>query len=100
MTTVLIIIPIIIELTRGLGLDPKKYVLSQVIISNIGGTATLIGDPPNVIIGSKVGLTFNQFLFNLTPPILIIFIVVLVFIWMTNRDQFKPINTNIINKTY
>ena len=95
-TTVLIIIPIIIELTRGLGLDPKKYVLSQVIISNIGGTATLIGDPPNVIIGSKVGLTFNQFLFNLAPPVLVIFVVVLAFIWATNRSQFKPINTNII----
>ena len=95
-TTVLIIIPIIIELTRGLGLDPKKYVLSQVIISNIGGTATLIGDPPNVIIGSKVGLTFNQFLFNLSPPVLVIFAVVLAFIWVTNRSQFKPINTNII----
>ena len=95
-TTVLIIIPIIIELTRGLGLDPKKYVLSQVIISNIGGAATLIGDPPNVIIGSKVGLTFNQFLFNLGPPVLVIFAVVLVFIWATNRDQFKPINQNII----
>ena len=95
-TTVLIIIPIIIELTRGLGLDPKKYVLSQVIISNIGGTATLIGDPPNVIIGSKVGLTFNQFLFNLSPPVIVIFAVVLAFIWVTNRSQFKPINTNII----
>ena len=95
-TTVLIIIPIIIELTRGLGLDPKKYVLSQAIISNIGGTATLIGDPPNVIIGSKVGLTFNQFMINLGPPVIVIFIVVLIFIWGTNRDQFKPINTNII----
>ena len=95
-TTVLIIIPIIIELTRGLGLDPKKYVLSQAIISNIGGTATLIGDPPNVIIGSKVGLTFNQFLFNLAPPVLVIFTVVLAYIWIVNRDQFKPINTNII----
>ena len=95
-TTVLIIIPIIIELTRGLGLNPKKYVLSQVIISNVGGTATLIGDPPNVIIGSNVGLTFNQFLFNLGPPVLVIFVVVLAFIWATNRDQFKPINTNII----
>ena len=95
-TTVLIIIPIIIELTRGLGLDPKKYVLSQAIISNIGGTATLIGDPPNVIIGSKVGLTFNQFLFNLSPPVIVIFVVVLAFIWATNRSQFKPINTNII----
>ena len=70
-TTVLIIIPIIIELTRGLGLDPKKYVLSQAIISNVGGTATLIGDPPNVIIGSKVGLTFNQFLINLSPPVIL-----------------------------
>ena len=95
-TTVLIIIPIIIELTRGLGLDPKKYVLSQAIISNIGGTATLIGDPPNVIIGSKVGLTFNQFLFNLSPPVVVIFVVVLAFIWATNRNQFKPINDNII----
>jgi len=95
-TTVLIVIPIIIELTRGLGLDPKKYVLSQAIISNIGGTATLIGDPPNVIIGSKVGLTFNQFMINLSPPVIVIFFVVLAFIWATNRDQFKPINTNII----
>jgi len=95
-TTVLIIIPIIIELTRGLGLDPKKYVLSQVIISNIGGAATLIGDPPNVIIGSRVGLTFNQFLLNLGPPVIIIFIVVLAFIWLINRDQFKPIHNNII----
>ena len=70
--------------------------LSQVIISNIGGTATLIGDPPNVIIGSKVGLTFNQFLFNLGPPVVVIFVVVLAFIWATNRNQFKPINTDII----
>jgi Na+/H+ antiporter NhaD/arsenite permease-like protein len=54
-TTVLIIIPIIIELTAGMGLDPRMYVISQAIISNIGGTATLIGDPPNIIIGSKVG---------------------------------------------
>ena len=77
--------------------NPKKYVLSQIIISNIGGAATLIGDPPNVIIGSKVGLTFNQFLFNLSPPVVVIFVVVLAFIWATNRNQFTPINDNIIN---
>ena len=64
-TTVLIVIPIIIELTAGMGLDPKVYVISQAIISNIGGTGTLIGDPPNIIIGSKVGLNFNQFIVNL-----------------------------------
>ncbi|SVE20227.1 uncharacterized protein METZ01_LOCUS473081, partial [marine metagenome] len=95
-TTVLIIIPLIIELTRGLGLDPKKYVISQILISNIGGAATLIGDPPNVIIGSKVGLTFNQFLYNMSPPVIIIFIIVLLFIWFINRDEFKTINNNII----
>ncbi len=94
-TTVLIIIPIIIELTRGMGLDPKIYVISQAVISNIGGTATLIGDPPNIIIGSKVGLTFNQFIINLTIPVIIAFCATLLFIWLTNKEKFKPINTNL-----
>ena len=94
--TVLIVIPIIIELTRGMGLNPKNYVLSQAIISNVGGTATLIGDPPNVIIGSKVGLSFNQFIVNLTPVIIPIFIIVLGYIWYINRVEFKPINTSMV----
>ncbi len=94
-TTVLIIIPIIIELTRGMGLDPKIYVISQAVISNVGGTATLIGDPPNIIIGSKVGLTFNQFIGNLIIPVVIAFLATLLFIWLTNRDKFKPIDNNL-----
>ena len=94
-TTVLIIIPIIIELTRGMGLNPRNYVLSQIFISNIGGTATLIGDPPNVIIGSKVGLSFNQFILNLTPTVIPVFIIVLGYIWFINRVEFKPINTSM-----
>lgn len=94
-TTVLIIIPIVIELTVGMGLDPKFYVISQAVISNIGGTATLIGDPPNIIIGSKVGLTFNQFIINLTLPVVICFGVALLYLWAVNREQFKPINTNL-----
>ena len=95
-TTVLIVIPIIIELTRGMGLNPKNYVLSQAIISNVGGAATLIGDPPNVIIGSKVGLSFNQFIVNLTPVIIPIFIIVLGYIWYINRVEFKPIITSMV----
>jgi Na+/H+ antiporter NhaD/arsenite permease-like protein len=94
-TTVLIIIPIIIELTRGMGLNPRNYVFSQIFISNIGGTATLIGDPPNVIIGSKVGLSFNQFILNLTPTVIPVFIIVLGYIWFINRVEFKPINTSM-----
>ncbi|RJQ84508.1 MAG: hypothetical protein C4519_04850 [Desulfobacteraceae bacterium] len=94
-TTVLIIVPIVIELTSGMGLDPKLYVISQAVISNIGGTATLIGDPPNIIIGSKVGLTFNQFILNLTPPVLVCFVAGLILIWAANRSKFKPIDTNL-----
>ncbi len=95
-TTVLIIIPIIIELTAGMGLDPKIYVISQAVISNIGGTATLIGDPPNIIIGSKVGLTFNQFMLNLTLPVIVCFLAAVGFIWITNRAKFKPIDESLV----
>jgi len=94
-TTVLIIIPIVIELTTGMGLDPKLYVISQAVISNIGGTATLIGDPPNIIIGSKVGLTFNAFVLNLGLPVAACFAGGLLFLWLTNREQFRPIDTNL-----
>jgi Na+/H+ antiporter NhaD/arsenite permease-like protein len=94
-TTVLIIIPIIIELTAGMGLDPKLFVISQAVISNIGGTATLIGDPPNIIIGSKAGLTFNQFMLNLSLPVIVGMAATLVFIWATNREKFRPIDTNL-----
>ncbi|MBW2602728.1 MAG: ArsB/NhaD family transporter [Deltaproteobacteria bacterium] len=97
-TTVLIIIPILIELTRGIGLDPKPYIISQALISNVGGTATLIGDPPNIIIGSKVGLTFNQFMINLTLPVAIIFVVVLLYIRFRHRDRFKPMDRNLVKQ--
>jgi len=94
-TTVLIIVPIVIELTKGMGLDSKLYVISQAVISNIGGTGTLIGDPPNIIIGSKVGLTFNQFIVNLSIPVAVSFLVVLFYIWFVNREKFKPIDTSM-----
>ena len=94
-TTVLIIIPIVIELTTGMGLDPKLYVISQAVISNIGGTATLIGDPPNIIIGSKVGLTFNTFILNLGLPVVLSFGFGLFYLWLSNREKFRPIDTNL-----
>ena len=94
-TTVLIIIPIVVELTVGLGLDPKLFVISQAVISNVGGTATLIGDPPNIIIGSRVGLTFNQFLLNLGPPVLVSFGIALLILWGSNRSVFAPIQRSL-----
>jgi Na+/H+ antiporter NhaD/arsenite permease-like protein len=94
-TTVLIVIPIVIELTAGMGLDPKLYVISQALISNIGGAGTLIGDPPNIIIGSKVGLSFNQFIINLAAPVLLAFAAALLYFWLANREKFKPIDTDL-----
>jgi Na+/H+ antiporter NhaD/arsenite permease-like protein len=94
-TTVLIIIPIVVELTVGLGLDPKLFVISQAVISNIGGTATLIGDPPNIIIGSRVGLTFNEFAVSLAIPVSVSFCVALVLLWVLNRGSFAAIDRNL-----
>jgi Na+/H+ antiporter NhaD/arsenite permease-like protein len=88
-------IPIIIELTRGMGLNPKIYVIALAMASNLGGTATLIGDPPNIIIGSKVGLTFNQFAVYLFVPVVLSTIIVIAYFWATNRESFKSINNNL-----
>ncbi len=94
-TTVLIMVPMVIEITRGMGLDPKIYIITQAMVSNLGGTATLIGDPPNIIIGSKVGLTFNQFVAFLAAPVMVSFAAVLFYLWLTNRERFRPIDTDL-----
>lgn len=71
-TTVILIAPITILITQILEVDAIPFLVFEAIFSNIGGTATLIGDPPNVLIGSQSGLTFNQFLIHLTPIIVMI----------------------------
>lgn len=76
-TTVMLIVPIVILLTEQLKLKPFPFLLAQILFSNIGGTATLIGDPPNILIGSAVGLSFTDFLFNMGPIIVMIIFVML-----------------------
>lgn len=66
-TTVLLIVPVTLTLTDKLQVNPVPYLISEIIASNIGGTATLIGDPPNIMIGSAAGLSFNDFIFHLAP---------------------------------
>ena len=74
-TTVLLMVPVTIAITNTLKVPAYPYLFAEIMASNIGGTATLIGDPPNIIIGSQVGLTFNDFVYHLTPVILIILVV-------------------------
>lgn len=69
-TTVLLTVPITFSITAQLKVDVKPYLISQILASNIGGTATLIGDPPNIMIGSAVGLNFMDFVWNLTGIVL------------------------------
>ena len=75
-TTVLLTVPITFSITSQLKVDVMPYLISQILSSNIGGTATLIGDPPNIMIGSAVGLDFMDFVDNLTLISVIIFIFV------------------------
>lgn len=64
-TTILLILPITLSVAKDLKVNPVPFIISSVFASNVGGTATLIGDPPNIMIGSSVGLTFMDFLSNL-----------------------------------
>jgi anion transporter len=74
-TTVLLIAPVTILVCQRIGVRPEPYLIAEVLASNIGGTATLIGDPPNIIIASRSGLTFNDFLAHLMPVVLVILVV-------------------------
>ena len=74
-TTVLLIVPVTLAICGTLKVPAYPYLFAEIFASNIGGTATLIGDPPNILIGSQVGLTFNDFVFHLTPVIIIVMVV-------------------------
>lgn len=76
-TTILLVVPVTIALCDLLDLPAKPFLISQIIASNIGGAATLIGDPPNILIGSATSLTFLDFMINLGPIIIVIMAVVL-----------------------
>lgn len=69
-TTVLLIVPVTIEITRKLKMDTYPFLLMEIFSSNIGGTATLIGDPPNIIIGGALGLGFTDFIKELAPLVI------------------------------
>ena len=73
-TTVLLVVPVTLAITKQLEVPPYPFLFAEIFASNIGGTATLIGDPPNILIGSQVGLTFNDFVVHLTPVIIVVMV--------------------------
>ncbi len=80
LTTILIIAPITLNLANGLKLDPKPFIISEIISSNIGGASSMIGDFPNMLISSETGLLFHDFIFYMMPVCLILLFVLLVYI--------------------
>jgi Na+/H+ antiporter NhaD/arsenite permease-like protein len=81
-TTVLLVAPVTLLITDALDVKPYPFLFTQIFASNIGGTATLIGDPPNIMIGSQAHLSFADFLVNLTPVIPLIFVATLAVVWL------------------
>lgn len=88
-TTVLLIVPVTLAITRELKVPPYPYLFAEIFASNIGGTATLIGDPPNILIGSQAGLDFNAFVVHLTPVIVVVMAVQMLIIHLFWGKQLK-----------
>ncbi|WP_144936010.1 ArsB/NhaD family transporter [Paenibacillus sp. 32O-W] len=88
-TMVLLMVPITFSVTRILKLNPVPFLIAEIISANMGGTATLIGDPPNLMIGSATHLNFIDFLIHLAPVILIILGVTLLFFKLLYGKQLK-----------
>ena len=91
-TTILLMAPVSILLAKQLELDPFPFVMTEVLSSDIGGMATLIGDPTQLIIGSEGKLNFNEFLFNTAPMTVIALIILLTIVYFTNIRKMKVPN--------
>src|ERR687897_2703341 len=87
LTTILLVVPITFLLADTLDVDPIPLIVIEVIASNIGGTATLIGDPPNIIIAGATGLSFNSFIVNLAPVVIVAFAVVISMLYLYYRRR-------------
>ena len=87
-TTVLLIAPVTLLICDRLDTNPTPFLIAEVLASNIGGAATLIGDPPNIIIGSRAGLTFGDFLINMAPIVLLELIVFVAILPLLFRGSF------------
>lgn len=86
-TTILLAVPMTIIVCKQLNVNPIPFLLSEVFASNIGGASTLVGDPPNIIIASRAGLSFNDFLFHMAPLVVVaMFVITPMLVWMFRKD--------------
>ena len=88
-TTVLLVAPVTLLLCDRLGVSPVPFLIAEALAANIGGTATLVGDPPNIIIASRGGLSFNDFLLNLAPVVVLLMAVFVGLCWLLFRSSMR-----------
>ncbi|WAI01863.1 ArsB/NhaD family transporter [Methanogenium organophilum] len=100
-TTVLLLTPMLLYITKLMDLNPVPFLLAEIISSNVGGAATLIGDPPNIMIASSAGLTFNEFITTMGPIAAVDMVLVLIlFLAVYGRSmKVTPEEKGIITKT-
>jgi len=89
LTTVLLMVPITFLLADALDIDPLPLIIIEILVSNIGGTATLIGDPPNILIAGATDLTFVEFIVNLAPIAALAFVIVTAGLYLVYRRQLR-----------
>jgi Na+/H+ antiporter NhaD/arsenite permease-like protein len=87
-TTVLLIAPVTLLVCDRLAINPVPFLIAEVLASNIGGASTLVGDPPNIIIASRAGLTFNEFFIHMAPIVFIVMVVFIVLLPVVFRGSF------------
>jgi Na+/H+ antiporter NhaD/arsenite permease-like protein len=95
-TTVIIFAPLTILVTRLLKLSPAPFLIAQAMLSNIGGAATLVGDPPNIMIGSAAGIDFVTFLINMAPLVLAPWLVTLLLLLVFYRKDLRPVSSESV----
>lgn len=88
-TTVLLLTPMLLYISKLMEINPLPFLLSEIFASNIGGTATLIGDPPNIMIGSAAGLSFNEFISNMGPIALLDLVVMIIIVYFAYREVLR-----------
>jgi Na+/H+ antiporter NhaD/arsenite permease-like protein len=94
-TTVLLIAPVTLLVCDRLAVNPVPFLMAEVFASNIGGAATLVGDPPNIIIASRAGLTFNDFLIHMTPIVLVVLVAFVAMLPQLFRGSFSVDADNV-----
>jgi len=94
-TTIIIFAPLTLLITRILKLNPLPFLVAEAMLSNVGGIATLVGDPPNIMIGSAANIDFTRFLIHMAPPVFTVWVFSMSYLLWTFRDELKmPISAS------